>query len=72
MLTIGSTVNGYRIEMMLGRTVFAVNSHVECPEPYAVWDLDYDGCGVNNGRYYGDRFRALAQFYTIVADKEGS
>ena len=71
MLTIGSTVNNYRIEKIMSSTVFAVNSNPECPQPYVVWDLDNDTDGVNNGRYFSYRNPALSKFYGVIADKRG-
>ena len=71
MLTIGSTIKNYRIEKMRKGTVFAVNSDPDCPEPCVVWDLDFDKCGVNNGRYSVDRDTALSKFYSVVAAKGG-
>ena len=71
MFTIGSTVNNYRIEMIMSSTVFAVNSIPECPQPYVVWDLDHDTDGVNNGRYFTYRNMALSKFYSVIAEKRG-
>ena len=71
MLNIGSTVRNYKILHIENRTVLAHNSASGCPQPYVVWDLDFNAKGVHNGRYYKDKWEAAARFCAVASSREG-
>ena len=71
MLKVGSEVNGYIIEAIANRTVLASSSSEACPEKYVVWDLDYDGEGVNNGRYFTTIDEAVTKYNKLVSQRTG-
>ncbi|MGN0589830.1 MAG: hypothetical protein ACI4KO_09855 [Ruminiclostridium sp.] len=71
MLKIGSEVKGYIIHAISNMTVLASSSSPTCPEKYVVWDLDYDGEGVNTGRYFTTIDEALEKFNKLVSQRTG-
>ena len=71
MLKVGSEVKGYIIEAIANRTVLASSSSATCPEKYVVWDLDYDGEGVNTGRYFTTIVDAITKYNELVSQRTG-
>lgn len=71
MLKVGSVVKGYIIKAIANRTVLAYSSSPTCPEKYVVWDLDYDGEGVNTGRYFTTIVDAMAKYNKLVSQRIG-
>lgn len=52
MLKVGDVIANYKIVDIRGGMVLGVNPNKECPQPYAFWYLDSDGCGVHWGSYF--------------------
>ncbi len=70
MLKVGSVVENYEIKYIENMTVLAHNPNPNCPTPYVVWDLDFNGKGVHNGRYFDNKWEAGAAFCGVASSRE--
>lgn len=72
MLTVGDKIEGYVISSLDEETmtVLANNPNPKCPEPYVVWDMDYDRSGVNNGSYFTELYAARRKYDSRIAAKK--
>lgn len=64
-ITIGSIIEGYRVEKMCNLFVYAERINPINCDDYVVWNIDYNGCGVNTGRYYSNRIRAIENYISL-------
>jgi hypothetical protein len=57
---IGMKVEGYEIVGMYGDTCIAHSK--TAPDPWVVWTIDADQCGVHGGRYRSSKEEAVQEF----------
>jgi len=57
---VGQKIGGYEIFGMFGGYCIAQNE--KAPDPYVVWKIDDDECGVHNGRYRSTKEEAVRVF----------
>lgn len=72
MLKIGDVVANYKIVDIRGGMVLGVNPNRSCPQPYAFWYLDSDGCGVHWGSYFNCGELAERLFHNLSKCSEKS
>lgn len=74
MLKIGDVVANYKIVDIRGGMVLGVNPNRSCPQPYAFWYLDSDGCGVHWGSYFncGELAERLFHNLSKCSEKGGA
>ena len=63
---VGQKIDGYEIFGMFGDYCIAWNE--KAPDPYVVWKIDDDGCGVHNGRYRSTKEEAVRVFVECAFD----
>lgn len=57
---IGKKIQNYEVFGMFNGYCIAFNW--KASDPYAVWRIDNDKCGVHNGRYFGTKAEAVSKF----------
>jgi len=57
---IGQKIDGYEVFGMFNGCCIAFNK--KAPDPYVVWTIDDDKCGVHNGRYRSTKEEAVSVF----------
>ena len=60
MINIGTRINNYIVTAIANGYALAMNN--TAPEPFVVWNIDADGCGVHTGRYFNDSMEAEWEF----------
>ena len=58
---VGSDIKGYVVFGVWNDCCIAENPNA--PSPYAVWRIEYDGCGVWAGHYFGNKNDAEEKFF---------
>ncbi len=68
---IGMKIQDYEVFGIFNGYCIAFNR--KAPDPYVVWTIDSNKCGVRNGRYFGAKAEAVSKFaecaFGIVSDK---
>ena len=60
---VGKKIGGYEIFGMYGLFGgYCIAQNEKAPDPYVVWKIDDDGCGVHGGRYRSTKEEAVRVF----------